>query len=107
MKENMGQFINQAYKMQEQIKKMQEEQHQIEVEGSSGGDLVKVRMTGKYDVKRITIDPSLMSEDKEVLEDLIAASVNDAVRRIEQKSQTQMSSLTQNLNLPPGFKLPF
>ncbi|WP_018299978.1 YbaB/EbfC family nucleoid-associated protein [Fangia hongkongensis] len=107
MKANMGQLMQQAQKMQEQMKKMQEEQQKMEVEGVAGGDLVKVVMTGKHDVKRVSIDQSLMGEEKEILEDLLAAAVNDAVRRVEEKSQTDMSSLTQGLNLPPGFKFPF
>ena len=107
MKPDMGNFIQQAQKMQQQMKEMQERQQKIEVEGVSGVGLVKIIMTGKHDVKRVTIDQSLMTEDKEILEDLVAAAVNDAARRLEEKSQNDISSLTQNLNLPPGFKLPF
>ena len=82
----MGKLMQQAQKMQEQMKKMQQAQKNLEVEGQSGAGLVKVVMTGKHDVKRVELDPSLMSEDKEMLEDLFAAAVNDAVHRIEEKN---------------------
>lgn len=107
MNPNMAKLMQQAQKMQEQMQKAQEELKHLEIEGESGAGMVKITMTGKYDVKRVEIDPSLMSEDKEMLEDLLAAAVNDAVRRVEEKSQSNMSNLTAGLNLPPGFKLPF
>ncbi|WP_440615821.1 YbaB/EbfC family nucleoid-associated protein [Cysteiniphilum sp. 6C5] len=107
MSMNMSKLMQQAQKMQDQMKKMQEEQEKLEVVGESGAGLVKVTMTGKHDVKRVEIDPSLLSEDKEVLEDLLAAAVNDAVRRVEENNKSSMSDMTQGLNLPPGFKFPF
>jgi DNA-binding YbaB/EbfC family protein len=79
----------------------------MEVEGQAGAGMVKVVMTGRHDVKRVSIDPSLMSEDKDMLEDLIAAAVNDAVRRVEAATQEKMGGLTSGLGLPPGMKLPF
>ncbi len=107
MKGGIGGLMKQAQAMQENMKKMQEQLGSIEVEGQSGAGMVKVVMTCKYDVRRITIDPSLMGDDKEMLEDLVAAAVNDAVRRVEATSAEKMGSLTAGLNLPPGMKLPF
>ncbi|WP_119344480.1 YbaB/EbfC family nucleoid-associated protein [Facilibium subflavum] len=107
MKPDMGKLMQQAQKIQEQMKKKQDELQNLTVEGSAGAGLVKVIMTGKHDVKKVEIDPSLLSEDKEMLEDLLAAAVNDAVRRVEEKTQGDMSELAQGLNLPPGFKFPF
>lgn len=107
MSMNMSKLMQQAQKMQDQMKKMQEEQEKLEVVGESGAGLVKVTMTGKHDVKRVEIDPSLLSEDKEIVEDLLAAAVNDAVRRVEENNKSSMSDMTQGLNLPPGFKFPF
>ncbi|WHN66409.1 YbaB/EbfC family nucleoid-associated protein [Cysteiniphilum sp. QT6929] len=107
MSMNMSKLMQQAQKMQDQMKKMQKEQEKLEVTGESGAGLVKVTMTGKHDVKRVEIDPSLLSEDKEILEDLLAAAVNDAVRRVEENNKSSMSDMTQGLNLPPGFKFPF
>jgi len=92
--------------MQDNMKKMQDSLGDIEVEGQSGAGMVKVTMTCKYDVRRVVIDPSVM-DDKEMLEDLVAAAVNDAVRRVESTTQEKMSGFTSGLNLPPGFKLPF
>jgi DNA-binding YbaB/EbfC family protein len=89
------------------MQRMQEEVAKIEVTGESGAGLVKVTMTGKHEVRRLVIDDSLMSDDKEMLEDLIAAAVNDAVRRVEQNQQEMMSSVTAGMNLPAGMKLPF
>lgn len=105
MKGPLGNIMQQAQAMQENFKKAQEELAQIEVTGMSGGGLVKVVMTCRHDVRRIKIDDSLVSDDKEVLEDLIAAAVNDAVRRVEQASQEKMSGLTSGLNIP-GLNLP-
>jgi DNA-binding YbaB/EbfC family protein len=79
----------------------------LEVEGEAGGGMVKVVMTGRHDVKRVTIAPSLLSEDKDMLEDLVAAAMNDAVRKVETASQQKMAGLTAGMPLPPGFKLPF
>ncbi|SFI71588.1 hypothetical protein SAMN05428978_102914 [Nitrosomonas sp. Nm34] len=107
IKANLGNLMKQAQQMQENMKVMQEQLATIEVEGQSGAGMVKVVMTCRYDVKRIHIDNSLMGDDKEMLEDLIAAAVNDAVRRVETTTQEKMASLTGGLGLPPGMKLPF
>jgi DNA-binding YbaB/EbfC family protein len=106
-KDGLGDLMKQAQQMQEKVQKIQEQLANAEVTGESGAGLVKVLMTGRHDVKRVQIDPSLMSEDKEVLEDLLAAAVNDAVRRVENNQKDKMSSLTAGMPLPPGFKLPF
>ncbi|MGI9150376.1 MAG: YbaB/EbfC family nucleoid-associated protein [Limnohabitans sp.] len=105
---NKGQLsglMKQAQAMQENLKKAQEELAHVEVTGESGSGLVKVLMTCKHDVKRITIDPSLLADDKDMLEDLVAAAFNDAVRKAAETSETKMSKLTAGL--PPGLKLPF
>ncbi|HMU63184.1 MAG TPA: YbaB/EbfC family nucleoid-associated protein [Nitrosomonas sp.] len=107
MKANLGNIMKQAQQMQENMKAMQEQLASIEIEGQSGAGMVKVVMTCRHDVKRVSIDPSLLGDDKEMLEDLIAAAVNDAVRRVETTTQEKMSGLTGGLGLPPGFKLPF
>lgn len=107
MKGGIGDIMKQAQAMQENLQKAQQEIADLEVNGESGAGLVKVVMNGRHELKRVTIDPSLMNEDKEMLEDLVAAAVNDAVRRLEQESKEKMSGLTDGLNLPPGFKLPF
>lgn len=107
MKGGIGNLMKQAQQMQENMQKMQEEVANMEVEGQAGGGLVKVTMTGRHDVKRISIDDSVLQDDKEMLEDLVAAAVNDAVRQVEKLSQEKMSSLTSGFNLPPGMKLPF
>lgn len=106
-KGGMNNLMKQAQEMQEKMQKMQEELANAEVTGQSGAGLVSLIMTGRHDVKRVTIDPSLMSEEKEVLEDLIAAAINDAVRKVEQNAQKQMSGVTAGMQLPPGFKMPF
>ena len=106
MKGGIGGLMKQAQQMQENMKKAQDQLAQVEVEGQSGAGMVKVTMTCAHDVRRVAIDPSVM-DDKEMLEDLIAAAVNDAVRRAEQVSQERMAGFTSGLNLPPGFKLPF
>jgi DNA-binding YbaB/EbfC family protein len=93
--------------MQDNMRKMQEQLASVEVEGQAGAGMVKVVMTCKHDVKRISIDPSLVGDDKEMLEDLVAAAVNDAVRRVEATVQERMSGLTAGMGLPPGMKLPF
>ena len=105
-KGGMGNIMKQAQEMQERMQKMQEELANVEVNGESGAGLVKVTMTGRHDVKRVQIDDSLLGEDKEVLEDLLAAAVNDAVRRVEQTNQDKMGGLAAGINLPPGFKFP-
>jgi nucleoid-associated protein EbfC len=106
LKGGIGGLMKQAQQMQENMKKMQEQLGSIEVEGQSGAGMVKVLMTCKYDVRRVSIDPSVM-DDREMLEDLLAAAVNDAVRRVETTTQEKMSGFTAGLNLPPGMKLPF
>lgn len=99
--------MKQAQEMQERMQKMQEEIANAEVTGESGAGLVKVVMTGRHDVKRVTIDDSLLSEEKEILEDLLAAAVNDAVRRVEQANKDKLGGLAAGIDLPPGFKFPF
>lgn len=106
MKGGIAGLMKQAQQMQENMKKMQDSLGAIEVEGQSGAGMVKITMTCKHDVRRVAIDPSVM-DDKEMLEDLIAAAVNDAVRRVETTTQEKMAGFTSGLNLPPGFKLPF
>ena len=107
MKGGIAGLMKQAQQMQEKMLKAQEALASIEVEGQSGAGLVKVVMTCKYDVRRVMIDPSLVSNDKEMLEDLVAAAMNDAVRRAESTTQEKMGGLTAGLDLPPGMKLPF
>ena len=107
MKGGMAQLMQQAQKMQENMRKVQESLANIEVEGQAGAGLVKVLMTCRNDVRRVTIDPSLLAEDKDMLEDLVAAAFNDAVRKAEATSQEKLSGFTAGLNLPPGMKLPF
>ena len=107
LKGGMGNLMKQAQKMQEQMAKAQEELARAEVTGESGAGLAKVTMTGRHDVKRVELDDSVMQEDKEMLEDLLAAAVNDAVRKIEQNSQEHMAKMTSGMGLPPGMKLPF
>ncbi len=107
---NKGQLaglMKQAQQMQETMKRMQEQLASVEVEGEAGAGMVKVVMTCRHDVKRVTIDPSLLSDDKDMLEDLVAAAVNDAVRKVESTVQEKMASMTAGLPLPPGMKLPF
>ena len=107
MRGNIGQLMKQAQAMQENMQKMQDQLAQLEVEGQSGAGMVKVQMTCKYDVKRVAIDPSLVGDDKEMLEDLVAAAFNDAARRVEAKISEKMGSVTAGMGLPPGMKLPF
>lgn len=107
MKGGLGNILKQAQKMQEELQKTQEKLAQEEVTGESGGGLVKVIMNGKHEVKRVDIDPSLLDDDKEMLEDLVAAAVNAAVQRVGEKMQENMAGLTSGLPLPPGMKLPF
>lgn len=107
MKGQLAGLMQQAQKMQEDMKRLQDELAQMEVEGQSGAGLVKVTMTCKNQVRRVSIAPSLVGEDKDMLEDLVAAAFNDAVRRAEEMSQQKMASMTAGLPLPPGFKLPF
>ncbi|MFZ5619780.1 MAG: YbaB/EbfC family nucleoid-associated protein [Pseudomonadota bacterium] len=107
MKGGLGNIMKQAQQMQANMQKLQEELAKMEVTGQSGGGMVSVVMNGRHEVRRVTIDPSLMSDDKDMLEDLIAAAVNDAVHKVESTSQERMASVTAGLNLPAGFKLPF
>ena len=106
MRGNIGQLMKQAQMMQENMRRMQENLGTIEVEGQSGAGMVKVTMTCKYDVKRVSIDPSV-ADDREMLEDLIAAAFNDAARRVEASISEKMGSMTAGMGLPAGFKLPF
>ncbi len=106
MKGGIGNLMKQAQQMQADMQKAQEEMANIEVTGKSGGGLVSVVMTCRHDVKRVEIDDSVM-DDKEMLEDLFAAAVNDAVRQVEQTTQDKFSGMTDGMNLPGGFKLPF
>jgi DNA-binding YbaB/EbfC family protein len=106
MKGSMSDLMQQAQNMQAELQKAQEDLAKAEVTGEAGAGLVSVVMTGRHDVKRVSIDDSVFSEDKEVLEDLLAAAVNDAVRKVEARNQSAMSGLTSGLNLPAGFKLP-
>lgn len=107
MKGGLGNILKQAQKMQEELQKAQEKLAQEEVIGESGGGLVRVTMNGRHEIKRIEIDPSLMGDDKEMLEDLVAAAVNAATHRVGEKMQENMAGLTSGLPLPPGIKLPF
>lgn len=107
MKGGMGNLMKQAQKMQEEMQKAQEEIARAEVNGESGAGLVRITMNGRHDVKAVQIDESLMEEEKEILEDLIAAAVNDAVRKVEQNTQEKMSKVTSGMGMPPGFQMPF
>ena len=105
-KGGMAGLMQQAQRMQENIKKAQEEIQRMEVEGQAGAGMVKITMTGKHDCKRVQIDAGVM-DDKEMLEDLITAAINDAAKKIDQASQEKMGSLAGGMGLPPGMKLPF
>jgi nucleoid-associated protein EbfC len=107
MKGQLAGLMQQAQKMQDNMKRLQDELAGIEVEGQAGAGMVKVAMTCKNQVKRVAIDPSLFGEDRDMLEDLVAAAFNDAIRRAEETSQQKMAAITAGLPLPPGFKLPF
>lgn len=106
-KGGMGNLMKQAQEMQEKMQKVQEEIAQSEVTGEAGAGMIKVVMNGRHDVSKVEIDPSIMDEEKEMLEDLLAAAVNDAVRKVETSSRAKMEEATAGLNLPPGFKMPF
>ena len=107
-KGGMGAMMKQAQQMQERMQKAQQEIASLEVVGEAGAGMVKVTMLGNHNVRRVAIDPSLLTEDdQEMLEDLIAAAVNDAVRRVEVASKEKMAAVTGGMNLPPGMKLPF
>lgn len=107
MKGGLGNIMKQAQQMQANMQKLQEEMAKLEITGQSGGGMVTVVMNGRHEVRRVSIDPSLLSDDKDMLEDLVAAAVNDAVHKVEATSQERMASLTAGMNLPGGFKLPF
>ena len=104
---DINKLMKQASEMQEKMQSMQQQAANAEVSGEAGAGLVKVVMTGRHDVRSVTIDPSLLDESKEFLEDLLAAAVNDAVRKVEEKNKDSMGSLAGGINLPPGFKFPF
>ena len=106
-KGGMGNLMKQAQMMQERMQKMQEEVAKMEVTGESGAGMVKISITGSHNVRRVSIDPSLMEDDQEMLEDLIAAAFNDAVRRAEEQNKAKMADITGGMQLPPGFKMPF
>ena len=107
MKGGIGNMMKQAQKMQADMQKAQEEIAQMEVDGESGGGLVKVTMTGQHELRRVSIDDSLIGDDKDMLEDLIAAAVNDASQRVDAASKDRMSGVTAGMNLPGGLKMPF
>jgi DNA-binding YbaB/EbfC family protein len=107
MRGNIGNMMKQAQAMQANMQKVQAEIANIEVSGESGGGMVKVTMTGKHEVKRVQIEPAVSSEDREMLEDLIAAAMNDAVHKVEARIAEKMAAVTAGMQLPPGLKLPF
>ena len=107
MKNQLAGLMKQAQQMQDNLKRAQEELAQLEVEGQSGAGLVKVVMTCRHDVKRVSIDPSLVGEDRDMHEDLVAAAFNDAVRRVEATTQEKLAGFAGGMGMPPGFKMPF
>ena len=107
MKGGLGSLMKQAQQMQENLQKAQAELANMEVTGESGGGMVKVVMTGRHDVRSVSIDPELAADDREMLEDLVAAAINDAVRRVEEESKSRLAGMTAGLNLPDGMRLPF
>ena len=107
MKGGLGNLMKQAQLMQENMKKLQEQLAAMEIEGQAGSGLVKVIMTGRHEVKRVTIDPKLLADEKEMLEDLVTAAFNEAARKVDATTQEKMAAATAGLPLPPGMKLPF
>jgi DNA-binding YbaB/EbfC family protein len=107
MKADLGSLMKQAQKMQAQMQKAQEELATLEVTGEAGGGLVQIHMSCKHEVRKLTIDPSLMGDDREMLEDVVIAAFNDALRKVERTVQDKMGGMTAGLGLPPGLKLPF
>ena len=107
MKGAIGNLMKQAQQMQENVRRMQEQLATQEVEGQAGAGLVKVTITCRHDVKRVSIDPSVIGDDRELLEDLVAAAMNDAVRKVESTVQEKMGAMSAGMGLPPGLKLPF
>lgn len=106
-KGGMGNIMKQAQQMQEKMQKAQEELNNIEVTGESGAGLVKITLSCNHNARRVEIDPSLLEDDKEMIEDLVAAAINDAVRRVQETTKEKMSSVTGGMAMPPGFKMPF
>ena len=104
---NMGNMMKHAQLMQERLQKAQDEIAKMEVVGESGAGMVKITVTGNHEVRRVSIDDSLFTDDKDILEDLLAAAFNDAQRRIEEQSKEKLSAVTGGMQLPPGMKLPF
>ncbi len=107
MKNALGNIMQQAQKMQEDLRKAQEELEMMQVMGESGGGLVSIVMTGKREARKVTIDPSLLNEDKDMLEDLVAAAINDAVNKVAKMKKEKMAEITAGLPIPPGFQMPF
>jgi len=107
MKGGLGNIMKQAQAMQENMQKAQQELADVEVQGQSGGGLVQITMTCRHDVRRVKIDPELIGDDVDVLEDLIAAAFNDALTKVESTTQEKMGGLTAGMNLPGGLKMPF
>jgi DNA-binding YbaB/EbfC family protein len=107
MKGQLGQLMQQAQRMQEDLKRAQEEIARLEVTGSAGGGMVEVTMTGRHEVRRVRIDRKLMADDPEMAEDMVTAAVNDAVNKVAEASQQKLGGVSSGMNLPPGFKLPF
>ena len=107
MKNALGNLMQQAQKMQEDVKKVQEEIAALQVTGESGGGLVTIVMSGKREARKVTIDPSLLGEDKDMLEDLVAAAINDAVNKVSKLKKEKMSSITAGFPMPAGFQMPF
>ncbi|HET9819999.1 MAG TPA: YbaB/EbfC family nucleoid-associated protein [Rhodanobacteraceae bacterium] len=107
MKEQLGQLMQQAQRMQEELKRAQEEIAKLEVTGSAGGGMVEVTMTGRHEVRRVRIDRKMMADDPEMTEDMVVAALNDAVNKVAEMSQQKLGGVSSGMNLPPGFKLPF
>ena len=107
MKGNIGNMMKQAQMLQANMQKVQAEIAAMEVTGESGGGMVRITMNGKHEARRVQIDPSVPLDDREMIEDLVAAAINDASQRVEQETQQRMASVMGGMNLPPGFKLPF
>jgi DNA-binding YbaB/EbfC family protein len=107
MKNPLAGLMQQAQKMQEDFKKAQEELEAMQVQGESGGGLVSILMTGKREVRKVTIDPSLVGDDKDMLEDLVAAAINDAVHKVNKMKKEKMADITSGIPMPPGFQMPF
>ena len=107
MKNALAGIMQQAQKMQDNLKKAQEELASIEIQGESGGGLITILMTGKREVRKVSIDPSLLGEDKDMLEDLVAAAINDAVHKVGKMKKEKMADVTAGIPIPPGFQMPF